>query len=893
MLSISNMNSEQASHYHANDQNYYQKDGSKGIWSGNGANLLGLSGEVDQEDFKRLCFGIHPREDKILVNTTKRAGTDLTFSAPKGVSLLMELSDHEEEMNIRKAHDEAVDKVLKLIEDNYLQMRLQTNGERVVIQTNNAVIAKFQHDTSRELDPQLHTHAFFLNMTTQDGETFRALHNEKLFANKMYLGQVYRNELARNLKKLGYSINITDSKKGLFDIAGIPNELSDHFSKRREKITQNVKELKAQYPNASESELYQIATLNTRKSKNKNINRETVRKENIEEAQKIVDIKTLLKNIKNQNQTKENIMPIEEIINKSAQILTQSESLFTKEQILKVSLQLALDKGYSNEELEKAFLENENFVHDKENDLYTTKEMLKIEKEIINDAITFQNIYQAVEKDQQKIQTFLDQYELKKGQRKAVEEILQNKDLIMNIQGDAGTGKTYMLQVANDYIKAQKSPKYTLQGLAFTGKASAEIEKSANIPSTTLHGFLNQTKFEKNQIYIVDEASMIGSKQMKQLKDIAQQNDSKIVLIGDTKQFQGLQAGAIFEELQKVDSVKTVVMDESLRAKNELMKSLYENIKNQQLEKAFQTLENNQLIVENENQNELMQNIKNEYIEKAYLKNEDTLLIVANNNQRRELNEQIRAELKNLNEENKLFEMIKDEIKDIGKEFLTDGIVLKIKETVNLDEVSKHFAINYDVGNLVFINKAFEGVKAGTQFKIANVNTKDNTIDLLSSENKILTVDLNKYGDKLSMFKEFEKEFAINEKITFTKNDKFFGVKNGDVGIIESIKENFLNVKVGEKNIEIDVEKYNYFDYGYAISQMKSQGQTTSNLLALVSPEAQSLNALYTQITRAKDFAKLFTSDKESMIERSQNKQNKTITLNMTKSETNEFEMEM
>jgi ATP-dependent exoDNAse (exonuclease V) alpha subunit len=251
-------------------------------------------------------------------------------------------------------------------------------------------------------------------------------------------------------------------------------------------------------------------------------------------------------------------------------------------------------------------------------------------------------------------------------------------NLECGVQGDAGTGKTFMLKAVKDFIEKSEC-KYQLQGLSFTGKAADEIQKEANIDSTTLHSFLNQKEFKENQIYVVDEASMVGSKQMKELIEKAKETNSKIVLIGDTKQFQTLSAGGIFEQLQKDDVMQTSIMSESKRANTEIMKSLYKDIKNKDIEKAFETLEKNELIKESTDLNE----IKEEYLKDK----ENTLLIASKNSDKNYLNVAIRNDLKFNFSNEKSFE---------------------IRENLNLNETEKHFAKYYKEKELIFIQKAFK-----------------------------------------------------------------------------------------------------------------------------------------------------------------------------------------
>ena len=1293
MLSISNMSQQQASHYYKEEQNYYQNKSETDLWQGKGAEALGLVGEIDIKQFERLCAGIHPTKDQTLVDTTKRAGTDLTFSAPKSVSVLVELADEKDSLALRKAHDEAVTKTLKFIE-SYAQTREQVNGFRSEINSVNFIAGKFQHDTSRsvdiKIDVQLHTHAFVINATQKENGEWRALHNDNLFKNRTLFGQIYRNELSLNVQKLGYEITVTNAKTGIWDIKNFNEELKNEFSSRTKQVEAKIKELKKEFPNMKEEKLNDKATLTSRSVKDKNIDRQQIKKDNIERAKKICDISTLaddlktnkqvikesksivhqevqnkptveyapvkqinkkqnyksntkisdeeikqlrnqttaelkatdplpvlqqlglepkierngtqynfrvrsedktksafmylkdgewrfndfggkngsienvvieatgmsykealnysldnlniknyvsekfdeikninsidktqelreehiekLETLKNINQVKldkdnslnsqiistreidksdtqtieflknrgiskipkdffiiegqingigENgkpytikntgvgvitgdmsknidintqgadihllksvtrkdgsalktvsfgtkdftLMPgtnknavaifeskmdyaaaiqqinlddrnviiangvgnhhkisqyindnnidkvtffnqydkagskfvdniveatntnefqyikysgneikkdindllqdkielksrlqkgtlndflisvgeqpkgiptsvlgsknnleiniqneateksifIQNILNKATEILTDKESLFTKEQLLRESLKLSVANCTLDDFLNE-IPKNNNLVNFEAN-IYSTKEMIKIEKEILaNTKITIDS--QESISNIKDTQSFLDKNfsTMTKGQKEAFNHILTNQDFTTAIQGDAGVGKTYLLKAVNDYIN-KLDTQYTLQGLSYTGKASDEIEKAASIKSSTLHSFLNQKEFKDNQIYLVDEASTIGSKLLHKLQKIADDTNSRIVLIGDTKQFQGIQAGGIFEQLQNAKAVKTVFMNESMRANTQIMKSLYQDIKDKNIKNAFNTLEKNKMIEESTD----LTKVKDEYLKNK----KDTLLVASKNEDRKALNTLIRQDLK----------------KD-----LTNETNIKIRESINLDDVQKHYSIHYEKDQLVFFNKGVPGAKAGTETKITDINHDTNTLTLQDKDNKSIEVDLSKYGNKLSSFSEKNQDFAQNEKIIFTKNNKYLGVKNGQTATIQEIKDNKLSVLTeSNKKITIDLNKYNYLDHGYAITDYKSQGQTAKNVIAVANSEMSNTNSFYVQVTRAKDNIKIFTDDIEKLKENTTMSQIKTSTLEYIK----------
>ena len=242
MLSIAPVNMAQAMSSYYETEDYYARDDpaakEASRWYGEGAKAMGLEGTVETQPWQRVIFGETP-DGRLLgreVNGERqhRGGYDLTFSAPKSVSI-MALACGDE--RLIKAHDDAVGKVAGYIERNLLQARIwDPNTESQVRRGNQQMVAAgFRHMTSRNDDPQLHTHAVVANMCRGEDGKWRSVSNEALLDNKMYLGLMYRMELARRVVDLGYEV-INPKKGGLFEIAGVPQPLIDAFSSRRAEI---------------------------------------------------------------------------------------------------------------------------------------------------------------------------------------------------------------------------------------------------------------------------------------------------------------------------------------------------------------------------------------------------------------------------------------------------------------------------------------------------------------------------------------------------------------------------------------------------------------------------------------------------------------------------------
>ena len=251
MLSIGAITSAaQGASYYERD-GYYAKDDPEhkaaSGWFGKGAEDLGLKGPVDPEIFRQVLEGKVPdgsgtelgrrgKDGEIL----HRPGRDLTFSAPKSVSIAALVGGDD---RIVEAHDRAVKATLDWVEKNVAETRMKdpATGQMVRAGGQKIVAATFRHDTSRNLDPQLHTHSVIANMVRDADGKWRSMANEKLYGSKMLLGALYRSELAASLTRLGYDIEKTHAD-GRFEIAGVSRDTIEAFSTRRAEIEAAMEE---------------------------------------------------------------------------------------------------------------------------------------------------------------------------------------------------------------------------------------------------------------------------------------------------------------------------------------------------------------------------------------------------------------------------------------------------------------------------------------------------------------------------------------------------------------------------------------------------------------------------------------------------------------------------
>lgn len=241
-------------------QDYYVKDDElQGEWFGKSAKLLNLEGKIELKDFVNVLEGkLSPGISMPTTTNKRRPGYDLTFSAPKSVSILALIGNNQEIFNV---HVESVNDALNYLEQHFAATRVKLNNEVHVEKTRNILVAKFNHVESRALDPKLHTHAVLINATLRNDEKWRTIFLDEVYDNSMLLGVIYRGELAKRLMQLGFEITQI-SEQGLFELKNFPQELIQLFSKRRAQIKQ---ELAKQGLNSTKAA--QIANLTTRNRK--------------------------------------------------------------------------------------------------------------------------------------------------------------------------------------------------------------------------------------------------------------------------------------------------------------------------------------------------------------------------------------------------------------------------------------------------------------------------------------------------------------------------------------------------------------------------------------------------------------------------------------------------
>lgn len=438
---------------HLEHRDYYA-EGERvvGYWQGSGAERLGLAGSVKSDDFEALRQGLDPKSGEFLRprksadriasdGTTRSHGRtlyDFTISAPKSVSIMAILGGDE---RLIVAHEKAVSEALQELE-SHASVRVRKDGANENRTSGNLVLAVYHHDTSRELDPQLHAHAVAANLSFDETEgRWKALQSSGIYERRAYLTEVYRNALAQQIRALGYEIDNRRDKKGRdagFEIRGISDELLAKFSQRslqRDTAIQQFIREKGREPTDNE---VAVLVRETRADKLIEISTGEVRKR--QQARLTRADKQLMMGLRAEGKPQRG-----KLDSAAAALGYAKEHIFERVSVTGdhdlMTEALRHGRGrIDHQELKDCIQSDESFLRDG-NQVITT-ESLNRERQMI-EAIN-RGVSQFPRLGGRTV--FVPSAALRAEQRDAIQFVLDSRDRAVNVQGAAGTGKTATLR---------------------------------------------------------------------------------------------------------------------------------------------------------------------------------------------------------------------------------------------------------------------------------------------------------------------------------------------------------------------------------------------------------------------------------------------------------------
>jgi conjugative relaxase-like TrwC/TraI family protein len=874
MLTISKpLSAGQVRTYHEREfaseqQSYWSRDQQgHSEWQGRLAEQWGLQGEVGSEDFARLTEGQHPiteaqlvrhqvsrtyegKNGKEVTSVEHRAGWDATFSAPKSVSLTALVGGDD---RVREAHRESVRVALGELE-RYTQARI--GNVHAPETTGKFVAATFEHDTARPVEgyaaPQLHTHAVIFNVTERDNGQTRSVQSHELYASQHYATSIYRAELASRLQGLGYEIE--SGKYGQPEIKGYTKEYLEASSPRREQIKDHLRSQGLDGAGAA-----QVAAHYTRDRKELLSPEEVLQQHRALAAKYGHQAEHIVAQAREHGQ-RQNHEP-----EKAAQraVTYARDHLFERSAVedRRSILESALNRGMGETTYSQVRQEFDRRLHAGEfrqaqvsvrGPQITTAAMLRMERETIN--LMHEGNRRGFDDPMLvgpsiRIATEDRHPELNPAQREVVDAVFLSREKIVGLDGIAGGGKTTTLAVVREGAEAAG---YAVEGFAPTSRAAQKLGE-AGIKTSTLQMHLAQRQRPdtgERSLYVVDESSLASTKQMHELLTRLHLND-RVLLVGDTRQHESIEAGRIFAQLQDA-GMKTVKLDEIVRQKDPELKGVVEQLARGQVGEAIAGLERHGRVHEVKDSAERVAAIAKEYAKSP----ENTLAVSPDNRSRTELNQAIRAELQGRGV--------------VGKEEYRVRVLLPRQ---NLTGADRMWAARYEVGDVLRYSRASKetGIGKGEYAQVSAVDASSNRLTVERTDGSERTYDPRRQQG-VSVYREEDRAFSVGDRVQLTAPAHELHVANRELGTVMSIGvERQIGLKMDDgRQIEIDANKHPHLDHGYAVTSHSSQGQTAERVLVHVDTELGAKDLLnnrmaYVSVSRGAHDAQIFTNDREKL----------------------------
>ena len=893
----------QGAHYYERD-GYYAKDSPEhqaaSAWQGRGAAELGMKGPVDPDTFSQVLAGEVPDGSGKRLgrrigggNIHHRPGRDLTFSAPKSVSLAALVGGDD---RIVKAHDRAVGRSLEWFEKNAAETRVHdaANGTMVRTRGQRAVIATFRHETSRNLDPALHTHSVIANMLQGPDGKWRTMANERLYASKMLLGAMYRSELAAELKDLGYGIERTHAD-GRFEIAGVSRETIEAFSTRRKEIEAAMAE-RGLGTTGENPHLARRAALMTRAHK-RDVDRDALRETWALRAADIdFDAKALVGSAMERTPGRQEHQrgdpgtggrdgPSEsghqmELFDSPAPAaarkavewavahLSERDAVFGSTDLLAAAL--AFDPGAATiGAVERAVdsLKRQGRLHEAKalgSGLLTTDRAVADERETVSLMRRGQGRGRCPMRGWI-VDRYLRKGPLTGGQKQAVKLILSKKDRTVGVQGLAGTGKTTMLNRARTLAEKKR---WRMVGLAPSASAARTLAAESGIESETLQRFLARNtgvaagrltrkgrkglraQYRKTAL-VVDEGSLASTVQARNLLRIARElRIPKVVLVGDSKQLDAVDAGKPFAQLQAA-GMKTALMDRIMRQKNPELKAAVEASIEGEIGKAFEKLGSNVAEVNPEN---IAGAVAARWLKLSPEERERTGVMTPSHALRQAVNEHIRERL--------------------TREGRIAGPVLQTQRLVSkgYTRAEKALASNYEAGDVVAFHRPYKrlGVEKGDERHVERVDRKNRTVHLESLDGSTVAWKPSEIGGRqggTEVYRCESTELRAGDRIRWTRNDKSLGVVNSGMAEVLGVRNGRVTFRLeegGTLTLTPGDPQLRHLDRAWCSTVHAFQGRTVDNVIAAMEanhPKLTTQKSFYVEISRARYRAELVTDD--------------------------------
>ncbi len=795
-----------------------------------------------------------------------RPGFDITFSAPKSVSLaaLLPTRKHPRgDRGVLRCHDEAVKATLEWIEETKLRTRGYdpATGKRPRVKGHGMAAALFRHIASRNLDPQLHTHAVVANMT-RDGEgRWKSIEPTELHRNAFLIGAYYRDQLARRLIAKGYSIvPAMAGRMQSFEIAGYDLRVRNAFSTRRTQILTWMDDQGWDHSQAAA----QIAALATRKRKAEPLHAmlRTIWAARAEELGEVPIVRRSWRGV-----SLPAVPSALEIVGRAMEHLEERQSVFAAHQLEAHALGHSPGR-HSLEAIRDAIAWMVRDRHLVEATLrradrsFVTDRALKAERKVIATMKAGIGEGMALGTEEQ-VAARLAGAGLTEGQEEAVRTILLTPDRIVGVQGRAGTGKTTMLS----HVR-KLAGKRLVVGLAPSAAAARVLERETDMPARTLQWFLARCRAVddggqvidrlrerfRGAVLVLDEASMVSTDQMRSLMRAAGELEvARLVLVGDRRQLRAVEAGQPFRLLQKA-GMKTAEMNEILRQREPKLRAAVYAVQEGEPGEAVELLGSS---VHEVPWDELGQKAAETWLALDPETRSRTLLVAPTHELRAEINAVVREAL--------------------AEEGVLRGRALRIDRLVGLGmtRAEKADVRNYSEGDTVVPNQdlVLYRMKRDDAMTVTGIEEDRVLLQHPDGRPRHVAPQQGHVRYRLDVYETQPIEIRAGDRIRWARNDRKRDLVNGEQSEVVAIGPDRVRFRRADGrtfSLAHDDPQIRHLDHAWSSTVHGAQGSTADGVIAVLDSGHGALtdqSTFYVEISRARDSAVVLTDNCEQLVE--------------------------
>jgi ATP-dependent exoDNAse (exonuclease V) alpha subunit len=705
------------------------------------------------------------------------------------------------------------------------------------------VWSEFIHETARPTaghhpDPHLHSHCFTSNATWDDEEKcIKAGKWRDIKIDCPYYQNMFHKLLADKLTDLGYRIRRTDHA---FEIEGVPQKVIDHFSKRTDEIGRAAAKL-----GIKDSKRRDALGAQTRSAKRKGLSMAQLKAEWKRQIH-ILDVDTNAPVRFASGKEIESLAP-DHFLDHGLRHCFERASVVDQRQILRAAYRHAIgQRGISLQAIEERFKKDQNLIRVKRGTrtLITTAQILQEEKRMIELAKAglgkLNPLYDGIPRFAK----------LKEQQEIAATHILKTPNRVSILMGAAGTGKTSLLQETVEKIEQAGKKVFTV---APTAEATRVLKEEGFEKATTVAMLLADKEGQKDligQVILVDEAGLLGTKDMTALLELATQKNARLILGGDTRQHVAVVRGDALRVLNTIGGIKAAEVNKIYRQKNTQYRDAVQDLANGNIKEAFNKLDAIEAIKEIDPLNPADLLVK-DYVS-AVKKGKTALVISPTHKQGDTVTESIRITLRN------------------------EGLIGKRENSfsrlnnLNFTEAEKADWRNYREGQVIQFNQHVKGICRASKWTVKEANGRE--IKIQDRDGQTAYVPINKSGH-FDVYHQSEIGLSKNDKIRITKN----GFDKDKKRLNNGMSLEVISVKDGEIVVRNKASKTSYTlrgDYGHlahahVITSHASQGKTVDHVYIHQPSDtfsATDMKQFYVSVSRGKDGVSIYTDSKKELL---------------------------